>query len=85
MGKYKKKGGDKKLKKNIREISINAVGTLRELGPIIDMTYQWADGDHYKHKFRKTSRPLLIYDEKGQLFIIDGKYTVDDEKGIIDY
>ena len=84
MRKVKKKGGKKPKLQNTRTVSVKAHGILKELGPIIDITYEWADSNHYIHKFEKQARPLLVYDEKGQLFILDGKYTVSDAKGIID-
>lgn len=80
----KKKGGRKKLK-NTRTVKVsNPIGMLKELGPIIDITYQWKDGFDYSHKFKRKAQPLLAYDEKGKLFIIEGRYTVSDEEGIID-
>lgn len=84
MIRHKKKGGRKKRFRNTRTVSIKPKGILKELGPIIDITYRWADDNHYIHTFDSHSQPLLVYDENGKLFIIDGKYTVSDEKGIID-
>ncbi len=77
------KKGDKIC--NIRKVSIKAFGKLKELGPVIDLTYEfWEDGNYYIHRFKRSSQPLLVYDEKKQLFIIDGNYTIDDDHGIID-
>lgn len=82
--KRNKKGGVKRLK-NSRVVNVSLPkGVLKELGPVIDITYQWKDSNYYLHTFDKNSQPLLAYDERGRLFVIEGNYTVTDEKGIID-
>jgi len=40
--------------------------------------------EHYKHTFRKSSRPLLVSNFDGnQLFIVGGRYSFTD-RGIVD-
>lgn len=40
--------------------------------------------EHYQHKFRKSSRPLLVSNETGSaLFLIGGSYSFTD-RGIVD-
>jgi hypothetical protein len=55
-----------------------------EMDAVLYSCYRDGKLEHYKHTFRKSSRPLLVSNSDGTaLFIVGGRYSFTD-RGIVD-
>lgn len=73
--------------KYIERVTVDVPEVLMLVGEMDAVLYTCIrDGrqEHYKHTFRKSSRPLLCSNETGTaLFIVGGRYSMTD-RGIVD-
>jgi len=71
----------------VEKVSIELPEVVMLVGELDAVLYSVVrDGklEHYKHTFRKSSRPLLCSNETGSaLYIVGGRYSMTD-RGIVD-
>ncbi len=58
------------------------------LGDLVEVTYYAPNFDGeptlFRHKFLKRARPQLTVTPEQKLFIVGGRYEVDDRRGIVE-